>query len=236
MRNAIELDNPMNHTAVFIAGTDTGIGKTHAACSLLQALCEAGYSACGMKPVASGCLATPDGLRNDDALALLAAGSAPVPYAQINPIALREPLAPHLAAAHEGVTISLTPLRRAFEQLSAGHQRVVVEGVGGWLVPLAPGLSAADLALQWSLPVILVVGLRLGCINHALLSARAIQADGCQLLGWVGNRVDPDMLAVDENIATLRELLPVPCLGILPFGIAPRQAASHLQAAVAILA
>jgi dethiobiotin synthetase len=235
MGNGRELNHVINHTAVFIAGTDTGIGKTHAACSLLHALCDAGYSACGMKPVASGCLPTPDGLRNDDALALLAAGSAPVPYEQINPIALRDALAPHLAAAHEGVAIALPPLRQAFEQLSAGHQRVVVEGVGGWLVPLAPGLFAADIARQWSLPVILVVGLRLGCINHALLSARAIQADGCQLLGWIGNRVDPDMLAVDENIATLRELLPVPCLGILPFGVAPPQAGSHLHRAVAVL-
>lgn len=225
-----------SHSAVFIAGTDTGIGKTHAACSLLHALRGAGYITCGMKPVASGCLSTPDGLRNDDALALQAAASAPLPYEQINPVALREPLAPHLAAAHEGVAISLPPLRRAFDQLVAGHQRVVVEGVGGWLVPLGPDFSAADIAVQWRLPVILVVGLRLGCINHALLSARAIQADGCQLLGWIGNRIDPEMLAPQENVDTLRALLPAPCLGILPFGVAPPQAAAQLDAAVAALA
>ncbi|GAA0890196.1 dethiobiotin synthase [Rhodanobacter soli] len=219
--------------ALFIAGTDTGIGKTHAACTLLHALRAAGYNACGMKPVASGCVETPNGLRNDDALALQAAGSdAHLPYALINPVALRDPLSPHLAAAHDGVAISLAPLRAAFDQLSAGHQRVVVEGVGGWLVPLAPGFFAADIAKQWRLPVILVIGLRLGCLNHALLSARAILADGCHLLGWIGNRVDPEMDAPEENLATLRELLPAPCLGVLPHGLAPAAAAGELTAAV----
>ena len=220
--------------AVFIAGTDTGIGKTHAACTLLHALRAAGYRACGMKPVASGCVETADGLRNDDALALQAAGSDAdlLPYALINPVALRDPLSPHLAAAHDGVEISLAPMRTAFERLSAGHQRVVVEGVGGWLVPLAPGLFAADIAKQWRLPVILVVGLRLGCLNHALLSARAITADGCRLLGWIGNRVDPAMDAPEENLATLRQLLPGPCLGVLPHGLAPAAAAGALAAAV----
>ena len=222
--------------AVFIAGTDTGIGKTHAACTLLHALRAAGYSACGMKPVASGCVETPDGLRNDDALALQAAGSdANLPYALINPVALRDPLSPHLAAAHDGVTITLAPLRAAFEQLAARHSTVVVEGVGGWLVPLAPGLSASDIARQWQLPVILVVGLRLGCLNHALLSARAVVADGCHLLGWIGNRVDPSMDAPEENLDTLRALLPAPCLGVLPHGVAPAQAAGCLAAAVAAL-
>jgi dethiobiotin synthetase len=221
--------------SVFIAGTDTGIGKTHAACTLLYALRAAGHTACGMKPVASGCVETPEGLRNDDALALQAAGSNVLPYALINPVALRDPLSPHLAAAHEGVEISLLPLRRAFEQLAASHQRVVVEGVGGWLVPLAPRLFAADIPKQWQLPVILVVGLRLGCLNHALLSARAIEADGCRLLGWIGNHIDPDMAALEENLATLRELLPAPCLGVLPHGVAPVAAAAHLHAAVAVL-
>ena len=221
--------------AVFIAGTDTGIGKTHAACTLIHALRDAGYATCGMKPVASGCEPTPHGLRNEDALALQAAGTAPVDYALINPIALSEPIAPHLAAAHAGITLSLPPLRRAFEQLRADHQCVVVEGVGGWMVPLAPDLSAADIAAQWQLPVILVVGLRLGCINHALLSARAIAADGCRLLGWIGNTIDPDMLVLDENLATLRERMPAPCLGVLPHGVAPAEAARHLHSAAAAL-
>ncbi|TPG06474.1 dethiobiotin synthase [Rhodanobacter glycinis] len=221
--------------AVFIAGTDTGIGKTHAACTLLHALRAAGHQACGMKPVASGCAMTADGLRNDDALALQAASSTAPPYAAINPVALRDPLSPHLAAAHDGVQISLAPMRVAFDQLLGGYQRVVVEGVGGWLVPLAPQLFAADIAKQWQLPVILVVGLRLGCLNHALLSAQAISADGCRLLGWIGNCIDPAMDALEENLATLRELLPAPCLGVLPYGVAPVQAASELAPAVSAL-
>ena len=218
--------------ALFVAGTDTGIGKTHAACTLLHALRAQGLRACGMKPVASGCAETPEGLRNEDALALLAAGSAPLPYARINPVALRQPLSPHLAAAHEGVTIALPPLRAAFGALRAEHDAVVVEGVGGWRVPLAPGLFASDIAKAWELPVIFVVGLRLGCLSHSLLSAEAILADGCRLAGWIGNRVDPAMEAVEENLATLRDLLPAPCLGVLPHGVPPAQAAAGLDLAV----
>lgn len=219
--------------AIFIAGTDTGIGKTHVACTLVHALRQAGYNSCGMKPVASGCVQTPDGLRNDDALALQAAGSDPsLKYGLINPVRLRDPLSPHLAAAHDGVRITLQPMRSAFDQLMRDHQRVVVEGVGGWMVPLAPGLLASDIARQWQLPVILVVGLRLGCLNHAMLSARAIAADGCRLLGWIGNAIDPAMEAVEENLATLREWLPAPCLGALAHGVSPVHAASALAAAV----
>jgi dethiobiotin synthetase len=220
---------------VFIAGTDTGIGKTHVSCALLHALRAAGRDAVGMKPVASGCEQTPAGLRNEDALALQAAGPAGVPYAAINPVSLRAPLSPHLAATRDGVTVTLPPLTAAFEQLRARHAPVVVEGVGGWLVPLAPGLMAPALAQAWELPVILVIGLRLGCLNHALLSARAIVADGCRLLGWVGNRIDPAMEAVEENLATLRELMPAPCLGVLPHGEPAASAARHLADAVAAL-
>lgn len=222
--------------SMFITGTDTGIGKTHVSCALLHALRTAGHDAVGMKPVASGCDETPDGLRNEDALALQAAGPAGVPYAAINPVSLRAPLSPHLAAARDGVTVTLPPLTEAFERLRTRHAPVVVEGVGGWLVPLAPGLMASALAQTWKLPVILVVGLRLGCLNHALLSARAIVADGCELLGWIGNRIDPAMAAAEENLATLRELLPAPCLGVLPHGEPPRLAARHLDAALAAMA
>jgi dethiobiotin synthetase len=213
----------------FVAGTDTGVGKTHATCTLLHAMRAAGLHACGMKPVASGCVETAEGLRNDDALALMAAGSAPVPYEWINPIALREPLSPHLAAAHDGVEIGLAPLLEAFQRLRDIHDVVMVEGVGGWLVPLSRGLLASDIARQWELPVILVVGLRLGCLNHALLTARAIATDGCRLVGWIGNRIDPDMTAVEENLATLRRMLPAPCLGVLPHGVSPAQAAAQLD-------
>lgn len=221
----------MMPSALFVAGTDTGIGKTHAACTLLHALRLAGYRVCGMKPVASGCLETPQGLRNDDALALQAASSTPLPYDAINPVALREPLSPHLAAAYGGVTIRMPPLREAFERLRATHDGVVVEGVGGWRVPLSSDLMASDIARQWQLPVILVVGLRLGCLSHALLSAEAIAADGCRLIGWIGNRIDPAMLAVEDNLATLRERLPAPCLGVLPHGLPPMDAAHRLDLA-----
>jgi dethiobiotin synthetase len=222
-------------SALFIAGTDTGIGKTHSACTLIHALRATGRSVCGMKPIASGCMETVDGLRNEDAIALLAASSQPAPsYETINPLALREPLSPHLAAAHEGVTITLPPLRAAFDVLRARHDTVVVEGVGGWRVPLAPGLFASDIARSWSLPVVLVVGLRLGCLSHALLTAEAITADGCRLIGWIGNHVDAQMAAVEENIQTLRALLPAPCLGILPHGMPPESAAGLLDAAALV--
>lgn len=213
----------------FIAGTDTGVGKTHATCALLHAARARNLQACGMKPVASGSAPTAEGLRNDDALALQAASSAPMPYEWINPVALREPLSPHLAAAHEGVEIRLAPLREAFLRLRDMHDVVMVEGVGGWLVPLSRGLLASDIARQWQLPVILVVGLRLGCLNHALLSARAIATDGCRLVGWIGNLIDPAMDVVEENLATLRQLLPAPCLGVLPHGESPQAAALLLE-------
>lgn len=216
--------------AMFIAGTDTGIGKTHAACTLIHALRANGRRVCGMKPVASGCIETAQGLRNDDALALQAASSEPVPgYDAINPVALREPLSPHLAAAHAGVTIALPMLQAAFDALEARYDTVVVEGVGGWRVPLAPGLLASQLPRAWDLPVVLVVGLRLGCLNHAMLTAEAIVADGCRLIGWIGNCIDPDMAAFGENIDTLHALLPAPCLGVLPHGLAPEHAASLLE-------
>jgi dethiobiotin synthetase len=217
----------MTH-AWFIAGTDTGIGKTHSACALLHAIQATGRMACGMKPIASGCDATPEGLRNEDALALLAASSAPPPsYNEINPVALREPLSPHIAALHEGATITLSPVLTAFDVLCKRYDAVIVEGVGGWRVPLASDLFAADIPKTLALPVVLVVGLRLGSLSHALLTAEAIVRDGCRLVGWIGNRIDPQMLAVDENIDTLRTLLPAPCLGILPHGVSPAQA-SHV--------
>ncbi|RDS79423.1 dethiobiotin synthase [Dyella monticola] len=218
--------------ALFIAGTDTGIGKTHAACTLIHALRSTGQSVCGMKPVASGCVDTAQGLRNDDALSLQAASTPTPAYGDINPIALRDPLSPHLAAAHDGVTIALPPLHAAFRALCARYDNVVVEGVGGWRVPLAPGVLASDIPKAWGLPVVLVVGLRLGCLNHAALSAEAIVADGCMLAGWIGNCIDPDMAAFEENIATLRAILPAPCLGILPHGVSPERASGLLAQAV----
>jgi len=220
--------------SVFIAGTDTGIGKSLVAASLLRALQARGLRALGMKPVASGCALTPQGWRNDDAELLRTHGSGAPDYALINPFALPEAMAPHLAARHAGVEITVAPLVSAFAALSTMSQCVVVEGVGGWAVPLSDSLMQADVARALRLPVILVVGLRLGCISHALLSARAIAHDGRELLGWIGNQVDPAMLCVDENLATLRERVAAPCLGVLPYASTPdpRELAPLLGGAV----
>jgi dethiobiotin synthetase len=202
-------------TGLYVSGTDTGIGKTHASIALLHALRARGLRASGMKPVASGCRATPEGFRNEDAEALIAA-SDPVPgYADCNPFAFAEAIAPHIAARIAGVDVVLDPLRIAYERIARTAQRVVVEGVGGWMAPLSTTLMQADLVRALDVPVVLVVGLRLGCINHALLSARAIEVDGCRLIGWIANRIDPAMDAVDENIQTLRSRIRAPLLGVL---------------------
>jgi dethiobiotin synthetase len=222
---------------VFVTGTDTGIGKTFVSASLLSALNASGKRAVGMKPVASGCVMTPRGLRNEDAETLLEHSDGAPVYESINPFALREPIAPHIAAREEGVEISLDPIAHAFAALSQAADFVVVEGVGGWCAPLSESLMQSDVAKALRLPVILVVGLRLGCLNHAILSARAIQADGCELLGWIGNGIDPAMQRVRENIETLRERLPAPCLGILPYSKQrdARHAGAHLRDAVIAL-
>jgi dethiobiotin synthetase len=208
-------------TSMFVTGTDTGIGKTTASCTLLHALRAHGLRAVGMKPLASGSEATPDGLRNEDALALLAASDPKPDYADLNPYALPLPLAPELAALDAGIEVALAPMLAAYARLSAQADAVVVEGVGGWAAPLATDLHQADLVRALDLPVILVVGLRLGCLNHAYLSVRAIQADGCRLAGWIGNGIDPGMDCIDENRGLLAARIPAPCLGWLPWQARP---------------
>jgi dethiobiotin synthetase len=201
----------------FVTGTDTGIGKSLASATLLHALRARGLRAVGMKPLASGCERTPEGLRNEDAL-LLQAASAPRPdYEDVNPFALPNPLAPELAAADAGIRVTLAPIEAAFARLSSQADAVVVEGVGGWAAPLAADLDQADLARALDLPVVLVVGLRLGCLNHARLTARAIQADGLRLAGWIANDIDPAMERADDNFTLLQRRLPVACWGRLPF-------------------
>ena len=220
---------------VFITGTDTGVGKTLVSATLLAALNAAGCNAVGMKPVASGCSETADGLRNDDAERLIAHSAGSLDYRLVNPYALATPIAPHLAAADAGTQIRLDPIVAGFAALSTNADCVVVEGVGGWAVPLSPTLMQADLVRALQLPVVLVVGLRLGCINHALLSARAIQNDGCTLIGWIGNGIDPAMARLDDNIATLRARLPAPLLGVLPASAPePRALAAYLREAVSV--
>lgn len=202
--------------SVYVSGTDTGIGKTLASCALLHALRGHGLRAVGMKPVASGCARIDGEWRNEDALALQVAGAPGIAYADINPFALEHPLAPELAARDAGIEVSLPPILDAHARLSAHADALVVEGVGGWAAPLSASLMQADLVRALRVPVLLVVGLRLGCLNHALLSARAIAADGAHLAGWIGSHVDPTMERVDDNLAMLRARMPAPCWGVLP--------------------
>ena len=207
----------MTMRSVFVTGIDTGIGKTYASCALLAALRWRGLRATGMKPVASGCVATPAGLRNDDALALIAASDSAPTYADCNPFAFAAPIAPHIAAREIGIEIGLDPLLAAHARLAERADCIVVEGVGGWMVPFSETLMQADLVRALDLPVILVVGLRLGCLNHTLLSVRAIRNDGCHLLGWIANRIDPTMDRAVENLATLRTRIDAPLLGVLDY-------------------
>jgi dethiobiotin synthetase len=210
---------------MFVTGTDTGVGKTLASCTLLHALRARGLRAVGMKPLASGCEATPDGLRNEDALALQAASNPRPAYDDLNPDALPLPLAPEIAAREAGIEVALAPILAAHARLRAQADVVVVEGVGGWAAPLSGQLDQADLVRALELPVVLVVGLRLGCLNHAYLSVRAILADGCRLAGWIGTGIDPAMARIDDNRALLAARIPAPCLGWLPWQAAPDPAA-----------
>jgi dethiobiotin synthetase len=201
---------------IYVTGTDTGIGKTRASTVLLHALRARGLHAVGMKPVASGCERTDTGWRNEDALALQAASDPIPPYDDVNPYALPHPLAPQLAARDAEIAIELDVLRDAHARLRSTADTVVVEGVGGWAAPLSDTLLQADLVRALDLSVVLVVGLRLGCLNHAFLSARAIAADGCRLVGWIGNAIDPDMARRDDNLRLLADGLAAPCWGVLP--------------------
>lgn len=222
--------------ALYITGTDTGIGKTLASCALLHALRGHGLRAAGMKPVASGCERIDGEWRNADALALQAAGEPGIAYADINPFALEHPLAPELAARDAGVEVSLLPILASHARLSDSADALVIEGVGGWAAPLSASLMQADLVRMLRLPVVLVVGLRLGCLNHALLSARAIAADGAHLAGWIASHVDPGMERVEDNIAMLRARMPAPCWGVLPHAPDAAPAAMAQQLRIPMLA
>jgi len=205
----------------FVVGTDTGVGKTHATCALLHALARRHERVCGMKPIAAGGVQTPDGLGNEDSIAHRAASTVRVPAALDNPILLPEPLSPHLAAARAGAAISLDVVLHAVAELRRRTDALVVEGAGGFLVPLTDTLTGADLAVAIGLPLVLVVGMRLGCLNHALLTAEAIRARGLVLAGWIANRVDPGFLCPDENLDYLRTHLDAPLLADLPFSPTP---------------
>ena len=203
-------------TAYFITGTDTGVGKTLISCALLQAYAVSGRSEVGMKPVAAGCESTAEGLQCEDVTLLRASSTMDAPRAWVNPYALNAAVAPHLAAVQDSVLLELEVMLDAYQQLSRIADVVIVEGVGGWMVPFNDHQTSADLARQLDLPVILVVGMRLGCLNHALLTAQAIQASGLQLHGWVANQIDPEMALFDENVQSLSARLTAPLLGVVP--------------------
>lgn len=206
---------------VFLTGTDTDCGKTEIGLGLMEVLQQRGLSVLGMKPVASGCDRTPAGLRNQDALHLQAQGSLETDYELVNPYCFEPPIAPHIAAGQAGATIELGLICDRARKLAARVDFLVVEGVGGWRVPLGPALSVSDLPLGMGLPVVLVVGLKLGCINHSLLTAESVIASGNRLAGWIANQIEPDMKARDENLATLAALVEAPCLGVVPWLTSP---------------
>ncbi|CAH0249478.1 ATP-dependent dethiobiotin synthetase BioD 1 [Massilia sp. Bi118] len=202
--------------ACFVTGTDTEIGKTLISAAILHKLVQHGQRACGMKPIAAGAEERDGELHNEDAAMLRAAGNVHLPQHITTPFMLREPCAPHIAAELEGVRIEPVPILTAYAEILGASDATVVEGVGGFCVPFSEEFDSADLAVQLNLPVIMVVGLRLGCINHALLTAEAIVARGLVLAGWVANQVDPDMRFADENVAALEQRMPAPLLGRVP--------------------
>ncbi len=212
--------------AWFITGTDTEVGKTFATCALLLALRNRGLRAIGMKPIAAG---TDENGSNDDVERLIAASGTDAPRELINPYLFQPAIAPHIAAAETGRTIDIGQIIAAFETLRGMADTVLVEGVGGFCVPLGRDTDTADLAERLGLPIILVVGMRLGCINHALLTCQAIAARGLKLDGWIANRIDPAMSRFEENLAALRERIAAPLLGIIPHASTPEAAAAGLH-------
>jgi dethiobiotin synthetase len=206
----------VNSQRLFVTGTDTGVGKTRVAAALCGAFVAAGRRVAAMKPIASGCCSTPDGLRNEDAVTLQRAMNVRAAYSEVNPYAFEPAIAPHIAALEAGQVIDFEVLDRNYERLALQSDVTVVEGSGGWLAPVDARRSFADLAAHWQLDVILVVGLRLGCLNHAMLTVEAIERRGLRLAGWVGNAIDAHFLRADANLATLKSLIDAPCLGFIP--------------------
>jgi dethiobiotin synthetase len=207
----------------FIAGTDTGSGKTRVTVGLLRSIHNVGLIATGMKPVATGTIDTFNGNINEDVAAIAAesrtrAGSEPN-LGDINPYCFDWPVSPHIAAQRAGIQIDLSRIEAAYERLAGCCDAVIVEGTGGWLAPISARATMADVACRLALPVVLVVGLRLGCLSHALLSAQGIERSGLKLAGWIASTIDPAMRASTENIETLRGRMPAPELAVLPYAI-----------------
>jgi dethiobiotin synthetase len=197
----------------FVTGTDTGVGKSQVAAALLHLYAEQGLRGVGMKPVAAG---HAPGAINEDVALLRAASNVEAPLEWINPYSLELPIAPHVAADQAGITIDIERIIDCQQQLARLADVLIVEGAGGFLVPLNEREALADLAVRMQLPIILVVGMRLGCLNHALLTVEAIQRRGLALAGWVANRLDPAMAVFDANLSTLSSKIPAPLLGVIP--------------------
>ena len=215
----------------FITGTDTDVGKTEIALGLVELLKRQGKRVSVMKPVAAGCRTTAAGPRNEDAERLAESASVQCDYAELNPYAFEPAIAPHIAAQDQNIRIDIEYLMERFERLAAAGDVIVVEGAGGWHVPLDDFQTLADLASRMALPVVLVVGVKLGCLNHALLTIEAIQAKGLPLAGWVANQIDPEAQRQEENIATLKNRIEAPLLGQVPHlhQPTPQTVADHLQ-------
>ena len=201
-------------SGVFVTGTDTGVGKTRVAVALIHTLRAQGLRVAAMKPVSAG---SGPGELNEDVVALMQAANVAADLADVNPYAFAEPIAPHIAAQRAGVTIEMSAIAAAYSRLAATADVVVVEGAGGWRVPLNEHEDMADLAQRLGLPVVLVVGLRLGCLNHAVLTAESILRSHVPWAGWVGNHIDPAMAQQAANLDALHARLPEPCLGVQDF-------------------
>ncbi len=211
-----------NKTAYFITGTDTDVGKTYIASALVRYFVQQGQTAVGMKPIAAGCEKINGELRNADVSALLAASNIAARLEDVNPYTFEPAIAPHIAAEQVGATVSLNKIKHAFDALQSQADVVIVEGAGGFRVPINREQTMADLAIQLNLPVIMVVGIRLGCINHALMTAGSIRAAGLNLVGWVANRIDPNMPALEENVETLKAMIKAPCIADVAWNAVPK--------------
>jgi dethiobiotin synthetase len=221
---------------LFVTGTDTEVGKTVIARLIVRSLVATGVRVAVMKPVAAGSVATLAGPRNEDALGLIADSNVVMPYTTVNPYCLAAPISPHLAARDAGLTIDLGHLKQQFETLAAAADCVIVEGAGGWYAPLNDQQFIADLAATLDLPVLLVVGLRLGCLNHALLTTAAIRQRGLEFAGWIANRIDPDFARVTDNLATLEAHLGMPPIAVVARDQAARTVARLPASAVTLIA
>lgn len=202
---------------LFVTGTDTGVGKTRVAAALVRSLVKEGLRVGVMKPVAAGSETPAPELQHADALALIAASNIELPYAWVNPYCLESAIAPHIAAREQGVRIDISLIAQCYTRIAALSDHVVVEGAGGWQVPINEHQTLANVATALGLPVLLVVGLRLGCLNHALLTRDAIEAHGAPFAGWIASTIDPAMARIPENLTTLESLLEQPPLAVLPY-------------------